>query len=169
MNDFQRFFSIFFLLFSLSFSAYAVEMAPRINDREIIESLAELKAGQKSLEESQKMILREMDKRFEAMDKRFESIDKRFEEQGNLLVGMMATFGGMVAVMIALVVWDRRTTLRPFETKVRQIENQLEPLEPLAREARQDRQRFQSLLDAVRVLAQNNPQATEILKAASLL
>ena len=44
------------LLFALFFStgavltpAYAVEVAPRISDREIIESLTELKAGQQAM------------------------------------------------------------------------------------------------------------------------
>ncbi|CAD86153.1 MULTISPECIES: hypothetical protein [Nitrosomonas] len=53
----------------------AVDVAPRISDREIIESLAELKAGQKALEEK-------MDLRFNAMqeqiDQRFTAIDQRF-------------------------------------------------------------------------------------------
>lgn len=64
----------------------AVDVAPRISDREIIESLAELKAGQKALEE--KMDLRfnamqeQMDQRFTAIDRRFtamqEQVDHRF-------------------------------------------------------------------------------------------
>ena len=45
-------------LFLFSQPIYAVEVAPRISDREIIESLAELKAGQK------------------VINGRFESIDK---------------------------------------------------------------------------------------------
>ena len=64
----------------------AVDVAPRISDREIIESLAELKAGQKALEE--KMDLRfnamqeQIDQRFtaiqEQMDQRFTAVDQRF-------------------------------------------------------------------------------------------
>ncbi len=163
----------------------AVETAPRISDREIIESLASLKAGQKALEEGQKAILRELDKRFESIDKRFEELrsdmnkrfetidqrfedmNKRFEEQSNLLVGIMVTFGGMVAVMIGFAIWDRRTMIRPFETKVRHIENEL--VEPLAQELRQDRQRFQALLEAVRALAKNDIRVAEALKSVSLL
>lgn len=48
-------------------SAFAVEIAPRITDREIVESLAELRAGQKTLEEK-------MDLRFTAMQ---EQIDQQ--------------------------------------------------------------------------------------------
>ena len=57
-----------FLLFS---AAESIETAPRISDREIVERLTRLEEGQKS-------ILREMDKRFEAMGKRFEAMDSRF-------------------------------------------------------------------------------------------
>jgi len=56
--------------------ANAVEVAPRISDREIIESLTELKAGQEALEAR-------MDQRFEAINQRFDAfqqqIDRRFE------------------------------------------------------------------------------------------
>jgi len=50
----------------------AVDVAPRISDREIIESLAELKAGQKTLDEK-------IDLRFAAIDQRFEAIDRRLD------------------------------------------------------------------------------------------
>jgi gas vesicle protein len=44
-------FSLLWLVSGLLSSAAAVEVAPRISDREIIESLAELKAGQKALQQ----------------------------------------------------------------------------------------------------------------------
>nr|VFJ42355.1 MAG: hypothetical protein BECKFW1821A_GA0114235_1001116 [Candidatus Kentron sp. FW] len=81
--------------------AVAVEVAPRISDREIIESLSELKEGQKALraemavrfaaieqrfEERSKAVNerfdameKRFDERFKAVDQRFESIDQRFE------------------------------------------------------------------------------------------
>ncbi len=71
----------------------AVDVAPRISDREIIESLAELKAGQKALEEKMDLrfnamqeqidqrftaIQEQMDQRFTAVDQRFTAVDQRF-------------------------------------------------------------------------------------------
>jgi DNA anti-recombination protein RmuC len=44
-------FSLLWLVSGSLSSAVAVEVAPRISDREIIESLAELKAGQKALQQ----------------------------------------------------------------------------------------------------------------------
>ena len=57
----------------------AVEVAPRISDREIVERLSRLEEGQKRLESRVDDLRSEMIARFEAVDKRFESIDKRFE------------------------------------------------------------------------------------------
>nr|VFJ66094.1 MAG: hypothetical protein BECKFW1821B_GA0114236_11126 [Candidatus Kentron sp. FW] len=81
----------------------AVEVAPRISDREIIESLSELKEGQKALraemavrfaaieqrfEERSKAVdgrfdamEKTFDERFEAVDQRFESMEKRFDQR----------------------------------------------------------------------------------------
>ncbi len=70
--------------------AGAVEVAPRISDREIIESLTEIKQRQQGFSEkldqnrdslNQRMddMMKNIDKRFESIDKRLESIDKRFE------------------------------------------------------------------------------------------
>ncbi len=57
--------------------AHGVETAPRISDREIIESLADLKAGQATIHQRFETI----DQRFETIDQRFETIDQRFDDQ----------------------------------------------------------------------------------------
>jgi len=55
------------------------------------------------------------------MDNRFESIDKRFDQLINIMVAVICAFAGIVAVTIGFAIWDRRTMIRPFETKVRMI------------------------------------------------
>ena len=94
-----------------------IEVAPRITDKEIIERLTRLEEGQKS-------ILREIDKRFEAIDKRFEAIDKRFEtidrrfeaidrrfdQLNNLIIGIIGAFSAIVAVTIGFAIWDRSSS-----------------------------------------------------------
>ncbi len=62
-------------LFIYASPSFAVEIAPRISDREIIEKLARLEEGQNTIRAEIKAV----DKRFEAVDKRFEAVDKRFE------------------------------------------------------------------------------------------
>jgi len=64
----------------LSYSPlFAVEVAPRISDREIIEGLAEARGDIKELRGEINGLRAEMNARFDAIDKRFEAIDTRFE------------------------------------------------------------------------------------------
>jgi len=77
----------FFIILSGWKSLLAIETAPRISDREIIESLAEIKTGQKTLmvhiealKELTEERFKQVDERFEQVDKRFEQVDKRFEQ-----------------------------------------------------------------------------------------
>jgi len=59
--------------------ALAVEIAPRISDREIVERLSRLEEGQKRLEARFDAKFESVDKRFDSVDKRFEAVDKRFD------------------------------------------------------------------------------------------
>ena len=140
-------------------SAIAVERTPTISDREIIEKLARIEEGQKA-------ILREMDKRFESIDKRsesidkrfesidkrFESIDKRFDQLINIFIGIVASFAGIVAVTIGFAIWDRRTALTPVIRRAIAIEDREERLER-----------------ALKEYAQKEPALAEILKGLGML
>ncbi len=66
------------------------------------------------------------DKRFEQVDKRFEQVDKRFEQMFNFVWMLATIFTAITATTIGFAVWDRRTMVRPFETKVKQIEERIE-------------------------------------------
>jgi hypothetical protein len=80
-----------FLSAVLTAQAGAVEIAPRISDKEIITGLAELKAGQNAiqlrindLKESTQLQLNELkestNKRFDDVNKRFDDVNKRFDD-----------------------------------------------------------------------------------------
>jgi chaperonin cofactor prefoldin len=69
---------LLFTFCSLS-AALALEVAPRISDREIVERLSRLEEGQKRLESRIDDLRSEMISRFESVDKRFDAIDKRFD------------------------------------------------------------------------------------------
>jgi len=63
--------------------AFAIETAPRISDKEIIEGITELKTTQKAILQKFEEINRrfeQVDKQFEQVDKRFELVDKRFDQ-----------------------------------------------------------------------------------------
>ena len=68
----------------------------------------------------------DMNKRFELMDKRFEQVDKRFEQMFNFVWILATIFTAITAATIGFAVWDRRTMIRPFESKVKQIEERIE-------------------------------------------
>jgi len=83
----------------------AVEVAPRITDREIIESLAAIRGD-----------IKRLDQRFEAVNQRFNAVDQRFggitqqisELKSFMLWGFAILFAGMFAI-VGFVLWDRRT------------------------------------------------------------
>lgn len=155
-----------YIAFSTSLPALAVETEPRITDREIVERLTRVEEGQKA-------ILREMDKRFEALDKRFESIDKRFESIDaqfdridaqferivNIMLGILGAFVVLLGGTIWFALWDRRTMIRPFETKVKVMEDEIAG----------NRSKLHALIDSFRTLSKTDDKVAEILKRFNLL
>jgi len=113
---------VFFVLFFSPTFSDAFDTAPRMTDREIVERLTRLEAGQQA-------ILRELDKRFEAMektlDKRFEALDKRFETIDTQFTRMTQMFVALFLGTIGFALWDRRTMIRPFETKIKAIDKEI--------------------------------------------
>ena len=80
----------------------AVEVAPRISDREIIEKLAGLEAGQKALRSEMKAGQEAL--RSE-MNHRFKSLEDQYERIWNLILVVLAGIMGL----IGFIVWDRKT------------------------------------------------------------
>jgi hypothetical protein len=87
----ERIFIIIFLLCLYPVTSPAVEVAPRITDREIIESLADIRGDLQELRTGQEALAGKMDQRFEnmqqvmgqrlesmqlLMNQRFESVDQ---------------------------------------------------------------------------------------------
>ena len=70
----------------------AVVTAPRISDREIIEKLAELKAGQEG-----------MNKRFDDMNKRFDDMNKRFDDMNRRFDTLQWIFGLFITAALAIL------------------------------------------------------------------
>ena len=142
----------------LPLPAYAIQTAPRISDREIIERLDRLEEGLRRIEDGQKAILREMDKRFEAMDKRFEEVDKRFNLLVNLFMAMTAAFTGITAATISFALWDRRTMIRPFEEKVKKIEDNIAA----------NGDKIKLLIETLRGLGKTDDNVAEVFKKFNL-
>ncbi|MFA4827685.1 MAG: hypothetical protein WC855_04860 [Thermodesulfovibrionales bacterium] len=89
----------FFALFMLNTELYAVQTAPRISDREIVERLTRLEEGQK------------------ALDKRFDEMNKRFD----MLMWMIGLFASIVSVILGFVVkmqWQMNKRLSSVEATI---------------------------------------------------
>jgi len=124
-----------------------------------------------------KTMMREIDKRFEQIDKRFEQVDKRFEQvdkrfselredMNNRFEQMMnfiwilaALFGGMLTVTISFALWDRRTMIRPFETKVAEIDARINKNE----------EKYGKLLAAIKEYAATDKKVAALVERFNIL
>jgi hypothetical protein len=98
--------TIFLFIFGIQFSYYAQDF----NN----EDRARMIRTETKLEELEKRMI-----------ERFEQVDKRFEENFTYIGYIIALFGTMFAATIAFALWDRRTMIKPFETKVIEIESEI--------------------------------------------
>jgi Skp family chaperone for outer membrane proteins len=147
------------LLFALSSNLHAVEKAERISDREIIESLVELKAGQKGLEGS----FIGLEKRMDNLEKRMDRLENKIDEVAKELKGfMMWGFGIIIAGMFSLVgfvLWDRRTAVAPVARALKEKEAEIEELKKKER----------ALEDVLRDYAVGDQRLTALMKLRGLL
>ena len=146
--------------------ANAVEVAPRISDREIIESLIELKAGQKALEARMDQrfdaFQQQIDQRFEAVDRRFETVDQQLDKIWALMLVMIAGIFGL----IGYIVWDRKTALRPVEQRIMALEAEFHRDLEIQHE---DGSRLTRLVKVLREMAKSDEKLANVLRSVSLL
>ena len=102
-------------------SAWAVTPSPALTDREIAERLTRLETrldeGLTGLRADMAQLRAEMaqlraDMREQNRQLR-EDMNIRFEEHSRLILGILAAFAALFVINVSLVVWDRRTAVRP--------------------------------------------------------
>ena len=128
--------SVLLSLLMITSSVFAVEVAPRISDREIIEGLADIRGDIKKLEAEVKGDIKELRAEIKAVDKRFDAIDKRFDD----LRWMFSIFITISIVILGFVLrmqWQmhRRqtqveTTLETQKDEISFLKNLIEKLLP---------------------------------------
>ncbi|NDY73804.1 hypothetical protein DO021_11580 [Desulfobacter hydrogenophilus] len=157
-------------------AVHAVETAPRISDREIVESLTELKQGQKNLNQRIDDLIYNMDKRFEAMDKRFDSIDKRFETvdkrfeaMHNMILTLFCSVMALVIALMGYMVWDRKTAQQPLRSKMLKLEENYHEVNTLLEIQNPSGPVVARILASFRKLAETDEKVAAILKTYSLL
>ncbi|KPA14092.1 conserved hypothetical protein, membrane [Candidatus Magnetomorum sp. HK-1] len=167
---------------------YATENALQINFN-IVERLARLEEGQKTIiaemqarfEASDKRfesILREMNKRFEAVDQRFESliremnhrfesVDKRIDQLSNYIIAMMGLFVTIFLAIIGYAVWDRKVGLEKIQEKSEKLiynHKQHEHFSPI-----NEPDKVNQLLNIMRKMSEQIPEMRTMMHAAQLL
>jgi chromosome segregation ATPase len=107
----------------------------------------------------------DMNKRFEDMNKRFEDMNKRFEDMNKRLDSMVSLMNriviglfGLVAAFGALLIWDRRTTIKAVSQEIEESLNRKYEIEKL-----------KPLFAALRELAKTDEKLRAILKQFNLL
>ncbi len=58
---------------------------------------------------------------FQQIDKRIEQVDKRIDMVITFRAILAGTFATITAVTIGFAIWDRRTMIRPFEDKDKEL------------------------------------------------
>jgi len=146
--------SIFIIHFMFS-SAFAVEVAPRITDREIVEALTEIKAGQRHLNQriddtnrriddldkklnqriddldkklSQRIndLDKKLSQRIDDMGKRMDSLDSRLSNLFNLTLTLFSVTITLIAGLFGYIIWDRRTMMKPVQERLERLEKDIE-------------------------------------------
>ncbi len=139
---------IIFVLLVLSGVSYAVEPALRITDREIVERLTRLEAGQ------------------EALNQRIDDLSQRITGTNNT---MLALFGAMITILVAMfayIAWDRRTMLKPVAVRLEQLEKDVyQELDLTSPEG----SKLNRLIHAMRELARTDEKVASVLRSFSLL
>ncbi len=95
----------------------------------------------------------QIDKRFEQIDKRFEQIDKRFDDMFTYLWILAGIFTTLTGSTIGFAIWDRRSMIRPFEFRIKELE-----------QGKIDR-----LISSLRDIAQIDKNVADILRKHNLL
>jgi len=130
----------------------AVETAPRISDREIVERLTRVETEIQAVHESIKQ-LREENRQLRT------DMNAQFDRISNHMDVLLGVFAALTAATIGFAVWDRRTMTRPFETKIKSIEASLAG----------NTERLHALLEALRAAGKTDPNTAEVLRKFHLL
>jgi len=136
------------LLFFPSISP-ATERASGITDREIVERLTRLEEGQKAMSTQIKQLREDMSTQTKQLR---EDMNTQFNR-------MAAIFTALVASIIGFAIWDRRSMIRPFENKVKNIETEIA----------QNRNKLHSLIETLRELSKTDEKVAKVLKSFHLL
>jgi len=149
---------MFILFLFCSFMAlnpvFAVEVAPRISDREIIESLMRLesgiKANRQALESGIKANRQALESGIKANRQAIEI--SRAELLGFMKWGFGLLLTGMF-ILFGFILWDRQSTLKPIKDEIDDLE----------------RKKVDRLIAALKKFSENDMKMADVMRSAGLL
>ena len=116
MKTFILFLFCFFMAMN---PAFAVDVAPRISDREIIESLIRLESGIKTNRQVLESGIQANRQGIEANRQAIEA--SRAELLGFMKWGFGLLLTGMF-ILFGFILWDRQNTLKPIKDEIDELE-----------------------------------------------
>ncbi len=160
---------IFLILLIMPASTLAVEVAPRISDREIIEKLVVLEAGQAALRSEMKAgqaaLRSEMKAGQAALGKRMDDMNQRISSQQATMLALFSTMVALILALFAYIAWDRRTMLKPVVERLEHLEKDVMRDLDISHK---DGSLLTRLVNAMRELAKQDERVASILRSFSL-
>ena len=170
--------NVFILLqFCLPGALLALTPAPDITDREVVEKLAKLEAGQQALQSEMRAGQQALNQRIsdlrsemksgqEALRSEMksgqEALNKRLDDSNNFMLAII----GLIIGLFGYILWDRRTVVKPVIEQVNRLERKV--LDDLDLD-HSDGSLLRRQLQALRKYAGKNPEFAEILRGLALL
>jgi len=143
----MRLFILFVTLFFMALNpAFAVEVAPRISDREIIESLMRVEAGIKANE-----------KAIEANRQALEANRQAIKQLNTELMGFMKWGFGLLLtgmfILFGFILWDRQSALKPIKDEIDELE----------------RKKVDRLIATLKKISENDINIADAMRSTGLL
>jgi predicted PurR-regulated permease PerM len=149
---------VFFILFTFIPAAYLYALTPD-QERQLFQTLGEIKGELRQINKRIEEVNTSLSKRIDDTNRRIEevnrSLNERIDKLIDIMIGITATFAGLVGVMMGLVFWDRKTLItKAKEETIKEIEKE---------------GRLKDLIRALRKLAKTDHQIAEVLQQFNLL
>ena len=149
---------VFFILFTFIPAAYLYALTPD-QERQLFQILGEIKGELRQINKRIEEVNTSLSKRIDDTNRRIEevnrSLNERIDKLIDIMIGITATFAGLVGAMMGLVFWDRKTLItKAKEETIKEIEKE---------------GRLKDLICALRKLAKNDQKLAEVLQQFNLL
>ncbi|MBI3599358.1 MAG: hypothetical protein HY097_01795 [Nitrospinae bacterium] len=118
----------------LSSDVFAIEVAPKISDREIVERLTRVEEGIKALQQQIADLKDSTNKQISDLKDGQKALEGRMDTLIYAVLGCFVALMGSFAALMGFVIWDRRTAISPAIRKNKELEEREDKLEKALKE-----------------------------------